>query len=197
MSQSINQIQFPPAPIVRRTLAAICDCTLLCLPLWTILIYKADVMEPLWQWFKIELSSGQTGDGSFAEVMVLNRIQATVQASFWITILVMWGYYGINGCIFQGGTIGKKIFNLRVLKLPQLKPLSLLDNIFRSGVFTFFLMIKIPLLLPLDFLWMCFHKQHRSLHDLCCRTYVISCKIAEQGGETVCPGVPSNTKELK
>ena len=197
MSQSINQIQFPPAPIVKRTLAAICDFTLLYLPTWMVLIYKADVIEPLWQLFKIELSQGQTGDGSFAEVMLLNRIQTTAQASLWIIILITWGYYGISGCIFQGGTIGKKIFNLRVLKLPQSKPLSFLDNIFRSGVFTFFLMIRTSLLLPLNFLWMCFHKQHRSLHDLCCRTYVINCKTAEQGGKTVCPGIPSNAKESK
>ena len=191
MSPSVNKIQstfLPPAPITQRMLAMLCDLILLFLlnvfivgKLW-LPLYHAEAMmqfQTLLETYSLQLLQGHVG-GFFAELKNSPELLHMFQSLDWLLFWLAWGYYAVNGCFFRGGTLGKQIFNLRVLKLPQLKPLSFFDNIWRSGTFIFFLLTGFPFLAALDFFWACVHRQHRGLHDLCCQTYVVNCTLLEQ-----------------
>lgn len=191
MSPSVNKIQstfLPPAPITQRMLAMLCDLILLFLlnvfivgKLW-LPLYHTEAMaqfQILIETYSLQLLQGHVG-GFFAELKNSPELLHMFQSLDWVLFWLAWGYYAVNGCFFRGGTLGKQIFNLRVLKVPQLKPLSFFDNIWRSGTFIFFLLTGFPFLAALDFFWVCVHRQHRGLHDLCCQTYVVNCTLLEQ-----------------
>ena len=191
MSKTVKRAQdtlLPPAPITQRMLAMLCDLILLFFlslfvvgKLW-IPLYHANTMaqfQILTETYAAQLLQGQV-NGFLAELKMypelLYMLQSLNRILFWIAC----GYYLINSCFFHGSTLGKQIFNLHVLKLPSLKPLSFLDNVFRSGIFVFFLMTGFPFFAAFDFFWMCIHRQHRSLHDLFCQTHVVNCTPLEQ-----------------
>lgn len=189
MSKSVNQTPLlSPAPLAPRMLAMLCDLVLLFFlsafiisKLWMPLYHAKEMMQfqILFEAYTPQLLQGQS-NGLLAELKNNPELLRMFQSLDWVLFWIALGYYAVNGCFFQGGTLGKQIFNLRVLKLPQLKSLSFLENVFRSGTFIFFLVTGFPFLLILDFFWMCLHKQHRGLHDLCCQTYVVHCTLLEQ-----------------
>ena len=169
MSKSLNQTQTPllppPAPMLKRLSAALLD------GLFQIILIVPLVFLILWLLYPDVFD--RTNDPEPLEYLPLCLS----------VLLLVLGYYVVGGCIFHGNTPGKQILGLRVLKLPQLKPLTFVDIVFRSVMFMLFCYIR-PVFW-LNCLWTCFRKQHRSLHDLCCRTYVTNRETAEQVGDTV------------
>lgn len=210
MSKSADRMHetfLPPAPITQRVLAAACDLILLFLlnvfligKLWLPLYHAEGMIQfrLLFETHAPQLLQGQAS-ALLAELKTAPEALKMLQSLDWVLLWIAWGFYGINGCFFKGGTLGKRIFNLRVLKLPQLKPLSFFEHFWRSGMVIFFLLTGFPFLAMLDFLWMCFHKQHRSLHDWCSQTYVVNCTLLEQIkgqiGEAVCAVVQAKEAE--
>lgn len=192
MSQSVNhhalRALLPPAPIAQRVLAVLCDflllfllCSFLIGKIWLPLYFT----EAFLQFQSIlETYTNQLAHGQIIEFFqqlknnepVLQMFQSIDRWLFFIT----WGYYSINAGFFQGGTIGKQIFNLRVLKIHHLRPLSLIDGIVRSGLLTFFLFTAFPILLTFSFFFLCITPLHRGFHDWCCQTYVVNCTLLEQ-----------------
>lgn len=163
MSKSLNQTQVsllpPPAPMLKRISAVLLDS-----------VFEIFLMS-LFIWLLYPSFFDKTDDSEPSQMLTM------------YLILFALAYYVVGGCIFHGNTPGKQILGLRVLKLPQLKPLTFVDIVFRSVMFMLFCYIQ-PVFW-LNFLWTCFRKQHRSLHDLCCQTYVTNRETAEQVGDTV------------
>ncbi len=205
MSQPVNhtlRTLLPPAPITQRVLAVLCDALLILLlcsfvigKIWLPLYFT----EALLQFQSIlETYAHQLNHGQIIEFFQQFKNNEPVLQMFqsidrWL-FLITWAYYSINAGFFQGGTIGKQIFNLRVLKIHHLQPLTLIDSILRAGLLTFFFFTAFPLLITFSFFFLCLNPLHRGFHDWCCQTYVVNCSLLEQIKGQISDAVRSTTQ---
>ena len=187
-SKTLLNLILPPAPVGKRILATLCDLTLVFFlsifiigKLW-IPIYHADVIIQF-KWLLIEYSE-QLRTGQFLEFFnQINANKAMVDMFMSIDRIlfcIAWFYYSLNGIFLQGGSLGKQIFNLRVLKLSTLKFPQYGECILRSGILTFFLFSVWPFGMCFNLCFICLNKMHRGFHDWFCQTYVVSYEILEQ-----------------
>ena len=136
-------------------------------------VHHADVIVQ----FKIllETYAQQLQTGQFTEF--LNQINANKPIlEMFVSVdrvlfLVTWCYFGISGLFLHGATLGKQIFNLKVLKITTLKTPTASDCILRSGILTFFLFSAWPFFMIFNLCFMAIHPLHRGVHDWFCQTY--------------------------
>lgn len=187
-SKALLNLILPPAPVGKRILATLCDLTLIFFlsvfvvgKLW-VPIYYADVVVQF-KWLLLEYSK-QLQAGQFLDfINQINANQAILD--MFVTIdrilfFIAWSYYSLNGIFLHGGSLGKQIFNLRVLKLSTLKYPTCCECIFRSGILTFFLFTAWPFGMCLNLCFICLNGMHRGFHDWFCQTYVVSYEVLEQ-----------------
>ncbi len=203
-AKNILSLILPPASIGKRILASVCDLTLIFFlsvfiigKLW-IPIYHADVVIQ----FKLLLLnySEQLYAGKFLEFFnEINSNKAILDMFInidHILFFTTWIYYALNGMFLQGGSLGKQIFNLRVLKITTLKLPSYGESVLRSGMLTFFLFMAWPFCMVLNLCFVCLNKMHRGFHDWFCQTYVVSCEVLEQIKEKIISSANADKSEL-
>jgi uncharacterized RDD family membrane protein YckC len=197
-------VLLPPAKIGFRILATLCDLTLIFFlnvfiigKLW-LPIYHPDALMQLR--FLIETYLSQIQAGNFSEFVQQINCDAVLVDTLVnvdrILFLVTWLYYVINALYFQGGSLGKQMFNLRVLKLSSLKIPSKWDFILRSGIQTFFIFTAWPFLMCLNLCFMCLNSLRRGLPDWFCQTYVVHFGTMEQLQQKL-KEQSSNNQEIK
>ena len=187
-SKTLLNLILPAAPVGKRILATLCDLVLVFFlsvfvvgKLW-LPIYHADVVIQ----FKLLLIeyTEQLHAGQFLEIFnQLNNNKAIIDMFVSVDRLlffIVWAYYSLNGIFLQGGSLGKQIFNLRVLKLSTLKFPNYGESILRSGILTFFLFSAWPFCMCLNLCFICLNGMHRGFHDWFCQTYVVSYEVLEQ-----------------
>lgn len=202
--KNILNLILPPASIGKRILASVCDLTLIFFlsvfiigKLW-IPIYHADVVIQ----FKLLLLNyaEQLQSGKFLEFFnEVNSNKAILDMFISIDHILFfttWIYYALNGIILQGGSLGKQIFNLRVLKVTTLKLPTYGESILRSGILTFFLFTAWPFGMVLNLCFVCLNKMHRGFHDWFCQTYVVSYEVLEQIKEKIISSANEDKSEL-
>lgn len=184
---TVLRLVLPPANMGKRIGATFLDLTLVFFlslfiigKLW-IPVYYADVIVQ----FKILLESyAETlKAGQFVEFFnALNTHKPIIDMFASIDrllFLITWGYYTLNALFLQGNTLGKQVFNLRTLKLSNLKPPTLWDSILRSGILTFFLFTAWPFFMVFNLCFICINKLHRGIHDWFCQTYVVCYNVID------------------
>lgn len=184
---TVLRLMLPPANMGKRVGATFLDLTLVFFlslfiigKLW-IPVYYADVIVQ----FKILLESYAESlkAGQFVEFFnALNTHKPIIDMFTSIDrllFLITWGYYILNALFLQGNTLGKQVFNLRTLKLSNLKPLTLWDSALRSGILTFFLFTAWPFFMVFNLCFICINKLHRGIHDCFCQTYVVCYNVID------------------
>ncbi len=203
-SKALLNLILPPAPVGKRILATLCDLILIFFlslfvvgKLW-LPVYHADVVIQ----FKLLLLeyTKQLQAGQFLEFFnQINTNKAIVDMFVSvdrILFFIAWAYYSLNGIFLQGGSLGKQIFNLRVLKLSTLKFPNYGESILRSGILTFFLFSAWPFGMCLNLCFICLNSMHRGFHDWFCQTYVVSYEVLEQIKEKMLSAANQNESNL-
>lgn len=180
-------ILLPPAPLGLRLLAASCDFILIglfCLftigKLW-IPMYASDAMlEFSWllDTYVPDLLQGQW-EPLIGHIKNTPSLLNFFQSIDHLIFINTWIYYALSGCLLQGGTIGKEIFNLRVLSIYNLQPQPIFNRIIRAGLLSFCLLTAWPFLMVITGCFMAINKLHRGFHDQICQTYVVKCSVLE------------------
>ena len=190
---NVLRVMLPPANIGKRVFASLLDLllvfflSLFIIGKFWIPLYHADVIVQ----FKILLESygQQLQMGQFSEF--LNQINANKPIlEMFVSVdrvlfMVTWFYFGVSGLLLHGGTLGKQIFNLKVLKITTMKTPSVGDCILRSGILTFFLFSAWPFFMFFNLCFMAIHPLHRGIHDWFSQTYEVNCDILEDVAEKV------------
>lgn len=172
----------------RRILATCCDLVLVFFlslfiigKLWLPNHYAEAIVQfkMLWDGYGAQFAAGQ-----FLPLLSqINENKSILDmfssVNLWL-FFVTWGYYVINAMCFKGGSLGKQIFNLRVLKSMDLKIPSFGDSCLRSCLLTFFLFTAWPFLVCFNVFYMCLNPLHRGIHDKLTHTYVISCHVLDE-----------------
>lgn len=178
----------PTATMSQRLLAILSDLTLVFLlalfiigKLW-MPRYYADALfqfRILWETYASQLNAGQ-----FSEFLKQVSNNANIMNMFasvdHLLLIITWSYFTVNALIFRGGSLGKQIFNLRVLKVTDGLPLSPMDCFLRSGILTLLLLSFWPFLMCFNLCFMCVDVMHRGIHDRICKTYVLNFRALEQ-----------------
>lgn len=195
----------PPSNLGKRVFASVLDLLLVFFlglfivgKLW-LPVHHADVIIQ----FKIllETYAQQLQAGQFSEFLdqinankpILEMLVSVDRLLFFVT----WGYFAINALILHGSSIGKQVFNLRVLKITTLKTPTVGDCILRSGILTFCLFGIWPFFMICNLCFMAIHPLHRGIHDWLCQTYVVSCDIMDDIAEKVKQAVKKHTEQKK
>lgn len=201
----ILQIMLPPANMGKRVFASVLDLLLVFFlslfiigKLW-LPVHYADVIIQ----FKIlmETYAQQLQAGQFSEF--LNQINANKSIlEMFVSVdrllfLVTWGYFAVSALMLRGGSLGKQIFNLKVLKITTLKAPTVSDCILRSGILTFFLFCAWPFFMIFSFCFIAIHPLHRGIQDWFCQTYVVSCDIMDDIAEKVRQAVKEHAEQNK
>lgn len=178
----------PPAPMSLRLLAAICDFMLIgltCLffigKLW-MPIYATDAMlefNCLLDTYMPNLLQGQW-EPLLEQIKNSPSLLNLFQSIDHLIFINTWIYYAVNACFLRGGTVGKEIFNLRVLSIYNLQPQPIINRIIRAGLLSFCLLTAWPFLMVMTGCFMAINKLHRGFHDQLCQTYVVRCSALEQ-----------------
>lgn len=196
-------MMLPPANMGKRVFAMFLDLLLVFFlslfvvgKLW-LPIHHADVIVQ----FKIllETYAQQLQAGQFTEFLNQINNNKPILEMFVsvdrILFLVTWSYFAISGLLLRGGSLGKQIFNLKVLKVTTLKPLTIGDCILRSGILTFFLFSAWPFFMICNLCFMAIHPLHRGIHDWFCQTYAVSCDIMDDLAERVKQAVKDQAEQ--
>lgn len=190
MSSQLNvlQLMLPPAQMHRRLLSAILDL---------VLVFFLSLLIIRKFWIPMHCSDGviqfrmlldhympQLSSGEFSEFLKQvngNTIIIDMFASIdRLLFLITWFYFSLSAWFLKGGTLGKQIFNLRVLKITTFKAPPLGDSILRSGIFAFFLFKAWPFFMCFNLFFMCINRMSRGIHDWLCQTYVVNYDVLEQ-----------------
>lgn len=190
MSLQLNvlQLMLPPAQMHHRLLSVVLDLVLVFFlslliigKFWIPMHCSDGVIQ-----FRILLDSymPRLSSGEFSEF--LKRVnENTAVVDMFVSVdrllfLITWLYFSLSAWCLKGGTLGKQIFNLRVLKITTFKAPRLMDCVLRSGIFAFFLFTAWPFFMCFNLFFMCIHKMHRGVHDWFCQTYVVNYDVLEQ-----------------
>ncbi len=195
-------ILLPPAKITHRILATLCDLTLI---FFLCVFIVGKVWLPLYQTnallqfrLLIETYSSQIQSGNFLEFIQEITNNPSLVELFTnvdrILFLTTWMYYLINAICFKGGSLGKQIFSLRVLKFSSLRPPNFMDYIFRSGIQTFLMFTMWPFLMCFNLCCVCISPLRRGIHDWFCQTYVVHFGTMEQIQQKISAQASSNDK---
>jgi uncharacterized RDD family membrane protein YckC len=177
----ILSLLLPPAKIGYRTLALLSDFALIALlalffvwKLW-VPIFHTEALVQLRLMIDAHMPQLQEGNLSvFLQQVTTNEALAAMFIQIdRLLFLITWAYYAINAFLLQGGSLGKQMFNLRVLKLSTLRPPNFWDCALRSGVQTLLIFTLWPFLMCFNFCFLCLHPLRRGLHDWFCQTYVV------------------------
>ncbi len=187
-SLNVLHLMLPPANVGRRLFANILDLILvffLSLLIIGKFLIPYQFTDTIIQFkFLLEASAGYLQAGQFSELLSQinenkNILDMFLTMDRWL-FFITWGYFVVNGICLKGGSLGKQVFNLRVLKVSTLKPLDLWDGIFRSALFTFLLFTAWPFFMCINLFFICLHSMHQGIHDRFCKTCVVSCDVLGQ-----------------
>lgn len=134
-----------------RLAAAIIDIFILLVPLYILL------SAPLKKWMMTSFILGSEPD-----------FVATVLAMFFLAVSILVTYQSV-GHYFWGATIGKRIYDLRVVPMFPGEKLGFWDHVLRSGIW-----IGELLLLGLPWLAVYSNPKRRPMHDRLCDTVVVT-----------------------
>lgn len=189
----VLQMMLPPANMGKRVFAVFLDLLLVFFlslfvvgKLW-LPVHHADVIVQ----FKIllETYAQQLQAGQFTEFLNQINNNKPILEMFVsvdrVLFLVTWGYFAMSGLLLHGSSLGKQIFNLKVLKITTLKAPTVSDCILRSGILTFFLFSAWPFFMIFNLCFMAIHPLHRGIHDWFCQTYAVSCDLLDEVAEKI------------
>jgi uncharacterized RDD family membrane protein YckC len=171
----------PPAFLGHRFIAFSLDTLLvgafLGLVLFRVVLpefYPVEFQE-LKDWYattSMELASGGTPLQPVSPDSVPERVWELLLFIQNFIVFGFWLYFGVCETFFQGKTLGKRVFRLKVISIRNLGPLNLGSAIVRSLMKTLCLFTLFPLLL-VNFLSVFFFKYRRAGHDLLSQSLVI------------------------
>ena len=200
VTNSLITLFLPSAPMGVRLLASLCDLLLITLlavfiigKFWLVVYHSEALMQ-----LRLLLEGSNLLDNNNMSEFMRQIMQNRAIIDMFINVdrvlfLITWAYFAINAMIFNGGSLGKQIFNLRVLKIINLQKTNFCDYILRSGMQTFVIFIQWPFVLMLNLCIMFCSKKHRGIHDIFCQTYVVHFGAIEQLKDQF----PKETQQLK
>lgn len=100
-------------------------------------------------------------------IAMFQFIQQFLMAGFW-------AYFFISEIFMKGASLGKKVFNLRIININTARPVGLLDSSLRAIIKSLFFFIALlfpPILL--NYFMPLFNSNRRAGHDYICKTLVI------------------------
>ncbi|MGX8716855.1 MAG: RDD family protein [bacterium] len=201
----VLQMMLPPANMGKRVFAVFLDLLLVFFlslfvvgKLW-LPVHHADVIVQ----FKIllETYAQQLQAGQFTEFLNQINNNKPILEMFVsvdrVLFLVTWGYFAMSGLLLHGSSLGKQIFNLKVLKITTLKAPTVSDCILRSGILTFFLFSAWPFFMIFNLCFMAIHPLHRGIHDWFCQTYAVNCDLLDEVAEKIRQAVKEQAESKK
>ena len=192
----------PPAPLLWRTLAFLADAVLLSATSFVLLYYllpyfKASETSALIAWFEktgdmavAMWKASASGDVKTAETLA-EQMRSTQSApptsaqealSFiasW-TFVIHWVGFSLMEIFSGGASIGKKMFNLKVVRFPHAEKPTVFDSVARSCWKTMAVVGGSPIawiFAIVDAHWPLFNPLKRSLHDILSRTLVLDARF--------------------
>jgi uncharacterized RDD family membrane protein YckC len=178
----------PPASLVQRTLACSLDIILAFALIWMLLerfilpLYDASLFLE----FKQILYAHQQELSQSAHAFNLRNlppfpltVQKLILYAQGMVLLMLWLYFAGVDIFLQGRSVGKRVFQLKVVNLWTFKEPTLLEYASRSMVKAFCCTVAFPVLLIVNCLSLFFNKQSRMGHDLIARTIVVEDNIKE------------------
>ena len=107
------------------------------------------------------------------------ELKEMIQVSQGYTVFMLWMYFAFSEILMSGGSLGKKVFSLRVVNSRTLEPPRLFDSILRSGLKTLALITWIPIFI-VNFFLIFITKRNQAGHDLLTRTIVIEGTLVKE-----------------
>jgi hypothetical protein len=165
------------ASLWQRSVAFSLDFSLICFLSLTVLGKWVLPQQYAQEWAKLQgvLYVANYSNQQFTELFKTLQnadFQKMVADLGFYLFLSFWAYFALSEIITKGGSLGKKIFRLTVVKINGLEPPSILDSIFRSSLKAFAIFSFLPIC-ALNFLLAFFTKYRQAGHDFIARTVVV------------------------
>ncbi|OIO59332.1 MAG: hypothetical protein COZ46_02710 [Verrucomicrobia bacterium CG_4_10_14_3_um_filter_43_23] len=122
--------------------------------------------------FNDKVAAGEASRFAASNIKLTSQAQEMVQFMQGFVIMMFWFYFALSELLMKGGSLGKKIFSLRVISLKTMNPPSFFDTFLRSGLKTMALLTLFPVLLASYAIYL-FTRERRAGHDYLARTVVI------------------------
>jgi uncharacterized RDD family membrane protein YckC len=187
----------PAAPLHWRTLAYLCDWLVATLAIvalfkWVLTDTYSEALPALktwlaqvWESYLAQIQSRNRPEDLARTLAVIRAMPESVAEFSRLVVIVQtlffWGYFFVSEFFSHGTSLGKRIFNLRVVNTADFAPPNVVNSLLRSGWKSIFFCSANPLLLligAIDAHVPLFNRRRQSWHDMITHTEVIDASLA-------------------